>query len=334
MTKSAVQLDVLGILDSDAARSYRAQHLQISETMNAKREMLSISFVASNDAFSHQIHELLSRHAFASNHGGISVYIKAKSQQGRQGKDFVAKQSIQLKVFDSNSSHMVTQKVITVLGKSQASSAAAKHAAEQKIIKKLTNKSIYSVLILKDTEMFKKTVMASLFATALAGCSSMPGMESATVDRNEMSAALVKSCTELGSEYTPVSYAVDKVSKVMVSIQERQCAVFQDYRTLADKHADVAGFLKINADKSDEELLVAMNEFDEGKAENKKIRPQVEAYKAASDSIFDKNVELAKDIALEAAEIAIIASDNAAVNCARFCNGGFRQRTFFPIERV
>ncbi|WP_050937129.1 hypothetical protein [Vibrio harveyi] len=161
--------------------------------------------------------------------------------------------------------------------------------------------------------MFKKTVMASLFATALAGCSSMPGMESATVDRNEMSAALVKSCTELGSEYTPVSYAVDKVSKVMVSIQERQCAVFQDYRTLADKHADVAGFLKINADKSDEELLVAMNEFDEGKAENKKIRPQVEAYKAASDSIFDKNVELAKDIALEAAEIAIIASDNAAV---------------------
>ncbi|WP_230677357.1 hypothetical protein [Vibrio harveyi] len=147
MTKSAVQLDVLGILDSDAAQSYRAQHLQISETMNAKREMLSISFVASNDAFSHQIHELLSRHAFASNHGGISVYIKTKSQQGRQGKDFVAKQSIQLKVFDSNSSHMVTQKVITVLGKSQASSAAAKHAAEQKIIKKLTNKSIYSVLI-------------------------------------------------------------------------------------------------------------------------------------------------------------------------------------------
>nr|WP_158118673.1 hypothetical protein [Vibrio cidicii] len=161
--------------------------------------------------------------------------------------------------------------------------------------------------------MFKKTVMATLFATALAGCSSMSGMESATVDRNEKSAALVKSCSELGSEYTPVSYAVDKVSKVMVSIQERQCSVFQDYRTLAEKHADVAGFLKINADKSDEELLVAMNEFDEGKAENKKIRPQVEAYKAASDSIFDKNLELAKEIAVEAAEIALIASDNAAL---------------------
>lgn len=56
-----------------------------------------------------------------------------------------------------------------------------------------------------------------------------------------------------------------------------------------------------------------MNEFDEGKAENKKIRPQVEAYKAASDSIFDKNLELAKDIAVEAAEIALIASDNAAL---------------------
>lgn len=161
--------------------------------------------------------------------------------------------------------------------------------------------------------MFKKNVMATLFTVALAGCSSMPGIESATVDRNEMSAVLIKSCAELGSEYTPVSYAVDKVSKVMVSIQERQCSVFHDYRTLADKHADVAGFLKINADKSDEELLVAMNEFDQGKAEDKKIRPQVEAYKTASDSIFDKNLELAKNIALESAEIALIASENATV---------------------
>lgn len=99
----------------------------------------------------------------------------------------------------------------------------------------------------------------------------------------------------------------------MVSIQERQCSVFQDYRTLADKHADVAGFLAINADKSDEDLLVAMNAFDEGKPANKKIRPQVEAYKSASDSIFDKNVELAKDIAIETGKIAYIASQNATV---------------------
>jgi hypothetical protein len=98
----------------------------------------------------------------------------------------------------------------------------------------------------------------------------------------------------------------------MVSIQERQCAVFLDYRTLADKHADVAGFLAVNADKTDEELLVAMNEFDKDKPESKKIRPQVEAYKAASDSIFDQNLELAKDLTLQAGEIALIASNNAA----------------------
>ncbi|MDV6249674.1 hypothetical protein [Vibrio sp. EA2] len=161
--------------------------------------------------------------------------------------------------------------------------------------------------------MFKKTAVATLFVSVLAGCSSMPGMESATVDRNEMSTQLTKTCAELGTEYTPVSYAVDKVSKIMVSIQERQCAVFQDYRTLADKHADVAGFLAINSEKSDEELLIAMNAFDEGKPENKKIRPQVDAYKSASDSIFDKNVELATDIAMQTGEIAIIASQNATV---------------------
>ncbi|ANQ19928.1 hypothetical protein ACKVMY_05860 [Vibrio natriegens] len=161
--------------------------------------------------------------------------------------------------------------------------------------------------------MFKKTAVATLFVSVLAGCSSIPGMESATVDRNEMSTQLTKTCAELGSDYTPVSVAVDQVSKIMVSIQERQCSVFQDYRTLADKHADVAGFLAINADKSDEDLLVAMNAFDEGKPANKKIRPQVEAYKSASDSIFDKNVELAKDIAIETGKIAYIASQNATV---------------------
>ncbi|WP_226970913.1 hypothetical protein [Vibrio navarrensis] len=145
--RSAVQLDVLGVLDTATADLFRSQHLQISQAMNVQRDKISISFVASNDAFSHQIHELLSRDALASNHGGISVYIKTKFEQGRQGKDFFVKQSVQLKVFDSNSSHMVTQKIITVLGKSQASFAAAKHAAEQTIIKQLTNKSIYSVLI-------------------------------------------------------------------------------------------------------------------------------------------------------------------------------------------
>lgn len=161
--------------------------------------------------------------------------------------------------------------------------------------------------------MFKKTAVATLFVSVLAGCSSMPGMKSATVDRNEMSTQLTKTCAELGTEYTPVSIAVDQVSKIMVSIQERQCSVFQDYRTLADKHADVAGFLAINADKSDEELLIAMNEFDQGKPANKKIRPQVDAYNSASDSIFDKNVELAKDIAIESGKIAYIASQNATV---------------------
>lgn len=175
--------------------------------------------------------------------------------------------------------------------------------------------------------------MASLFISALAGCSSIPGTESATVDRNEMSNQLTQTCAELGTEYTPVSYAVDKVSQVMVSIQERQCAVFLDYRTLADKHADVAGFLAVNADKTDEELLVAMNEFDQDKEESKKIRPQVEAYKAASDSIFDQNVELAKDLTLQAAEIAIIASDNAAAIGVDAAKGGLTSLLAFASNQ-
>ncbi|MEI8597756.1 hypothetical protein P4S64_09295 [Vibrio sp. M60_M31a] len=182
--------------------------------------------------------------------------------------------------------------------------------------------------------MFKKTAVATLFVSVLAGCSSIPGMESATVDRNEMSTQLTKTCAELGSDYTPVSVAVDQVSKIMVSIQERQCSVFQDYRTLADKHADVAGFLAINADKSDEDLLVAMNAFDEGKPANKKIRPQVEAYKSASDSIFDKNVELAKDIAIETGKIAYIASQNATVLGQETALASLKERIVFCVKLI
>lgn len=159
--------------------------------------------------------------------------------------------------------------------------------------------------------MLKKTLVAGFVVSVLAGCSSIPGMSSATADRAELSKQLTQDCKEMGSDYTPVSYAVDKVSKVMVSIQERQCKVFGNYRTLAAKHGDVAGFLAVNAEMSDEELLAAMNKFDEGKPANKQIRPQVEAYKKASDSIFNENVKLAADIALQAAEIAIIASNNA-----------------------
>ncbi len=160
--------------------------------------------------------------------------------------------------------------------------------------------------------MLKKTILAGLVVSVLAGCSSIPGMESATIDREAVSKELTQNCKELGTEFTPVSFAVDKASKVMVSLQERQCSVFNDYRTLASKHGDVAGFLAVNADKSDEELRVAMNEFDEGKPANKKITPQVEAYKKASDEIFQKNLKLAADIALQAGELTYIASQHAS----------------------
>ncbi|MBB1464569.1 hypothetical protein H5300_14735 [Vibrio sp. SG41-7] len=169
--------------------------------------------------------------------------------------------------------------------------------------------------------MIKKTILAGLVVSVMAGCSSIPGMESATVDREALSKELTQKCQELGTEFTPVSFAVDKASKIMVSLQERQCSVFNDYRMLASKHGDVAGFLAVNADKSDEELRVAMSEFDEGKAADKKITPKVDAYNSASAGIFDKNVKLAAEIAVEVAELAIIASENATALAAESAGG-------------
>ncbi|CAM4451732.1 hypothetical protein [Vibrio agarivorans] len=161
--------------------------------------------------------------------------------------------------------------------------------------------------------MFKKTVLASLFVTALAGCSSISGEDAATLNRTEMNEKLTQTCEELGNSYTPVSVAVDTASEVMVSIQDRQCKVFQSYNVLASKHGDVAGFLAVNSGLTDEELLAAMEEFDADKPEDKKIAPQVNAYKTASDSIFDSNVELGLELAVQAAQISMIAADNATV---------------------
>ncbi|PML13629.1 hypothetical protein [Vibrio breoganii] len=160
--------------------------------------------------------------------------------------------------------------------------------------------------------MFKKTLIASLLASGLMGCATS-GEDIATLDRNQLSQELTQACDELGNEYTPVSVVVDTASEAMVSIQERQCSVFQSYRVLASEHADVAGFLEVNARATDEELIAAMTEFDADKAEEKKIAPRVAAYKSASESIFDSNVQLATDIAIQGAKIGFIVSENATV---------------------
>lgn len=156
--------------------------------------------------------------------------------------------------------------------------------------------------------MFKKTLLAGFMISVVAGCASIPGMESATVDRNQLSTELQKQCNTMGTEFTKFNYAVDKISTVMVALQERQCGVLGDYRVMASKHADVIGFLDANQDKSDEELNLAVDAFDA--KSTKKIRPLVEAYKSASDAIAEKNLALITDVGLQIAEVALLVTDH------------------------
>ncbi|NGN97860.1 hypothetical protein G5S52_09375 [Grimontia sp. S25] len=157
--------------------------------------------------------------------------------------------------------------------------------------------------------MFKKTLIAGLMMSALAGCQ-MTGEESAQLDRKAWSQELQTRCSEMTDTFTPAGYAVDKTSQAVLAVTERQCAVLDDYQTLSANYAEIIGFMEANADLNDQELKAAIDEYDADKAENKKIGPLIAKYEAATDSIFSENLKLAAEMGLLAVEIAIIAKDN------------------------
>jgi hypothetical protein len=141
------RLIVLAALGADGLGEYQAAQRDLELAMEQAGRRFSVSFTSSRDAFASQLQGLLSDTSLASTQGEITVYIKTSSQSGKKGPEFIAKQNVYFKVFDTASpSVVVSQKVMTELGMSSTSSAAAKRIAQQKIIKNLTNESIYSVL--------------------------------------------------------------------------------------------------------------------------------------------------------------------------------------------
>ncbi|WP_026972848.1 hypothetical protein [Aliagarivorans marinus] len=160
--------------------------------------------------------------------------------------------------------------------------------------------------------MTKNKLAIAVLASAFAfGCASTSTEEQANLDRETTKLQLVERCDEIDGHLAHVSYAIDKVSNMFKSTQERQCKVLDEYRVLASEYADVVGFLDVNAGLNDEELRLAIAEFDQDKPEEEHIGPKVAAYQAAGDHIFQANIELTAQIALDVAELGIVAANNA-----------------------
>lgn len=140
-------IKLLSALNSKKASELDHLYRRVQKQLASSARLFSVSFRASSDAFANQLQSLMSNSTVSSPQGAITVYIKTSSRKGRAGKDFVVQQNVQLKVFDATAPGvLVAQKLVTEQGKSSISLAAASDDAKQKLIKKLTNESIYSIL--------------------------------------------------------------------------------------------------------------------------------------------------------------------------------------------
>ncbi len=140
-------IKLLSSLNATKSAELEPLYRGVQKQLANSARLFSVSFRASSDAFANQLQSLLSNSAVSSPQGAITVYIKTSSRKGKSGDDFVVQQNVQLKVFDAAAPGVqVAQKLVTELGRSPVSLAAASDDARQSLIKKLTNDSIYSIL--------------------------------------------------------------------------------------------------------------------------------------------------------------------------------------------
>ncbi len=145
--RNEANIKLLSSLNSTKSSELDRAHHRVQKQLSSAARLFSVSFRASSGALAHQLQSLLSNSVVSSPQGTITVYIKTSSRKGRAGNDFVVQQNVQIKVFDAIAPGvLVAQKMVTELGKSSTSLAAASDDAKQKLIKKLTNEPIYSIL--------------------------------------------------------------------------------------------------------------------------------------------------------------------------------------------
>ncbi|MCL1137680.1 hypothetical protein [Shewanella pneumatophori] len=122
-------------------------HLSLERSLNKQIQSISVTIISSPDLFASTIKAKLAQSLIVSADAHITLYIKAKTQHGRQGQQFIAKQTLFLQLFEANKpSVTVSQKILTEIGLSPNSAESAKNAAQQKIINTINNKSIFTLL--------------------------------------------------------------------------------------------------------------------------------------------------------------------------------------------
>ncbi|WP_419148673.1 hypothetical protein [Pseudoalteromonas 'SMAR'] len=159
--------------------------------------------------------------------------------------------------------------------------------------------------------MKKSLISALVFAPLFAGCVSTSDTNtSANLDRNAAVAELTTRMDTLGYQHpVDVVPGINEFLNAAAIVLERQYKVIGQYRTQTDHYRDVQAFLYSHQNSTPEQLEAAIIEFDKGaQSKEQEIGYKIAAYNLANESIYEQNVELATDLAIEVAKSAYILS--------------------------
>ena len=147
LLKSEQALIILSSLDAGDIDLYQDKQSRLIRRVARYESGVSIAFRGAADRFSSEVKAALTASRVASAQGDITVYIKTATKKGKQGNQFVAKQTLILQIFEANNPGVVVaQKQLSAIAKSSTSADSAIDMARQNIIKTVTTHSIYSLL--------------------------------------------------------------------------------------------------------------------------------------------------------------------------------------------
>ena len=125
--------------------------------------------------------------------------------------------------------------------------------------------------------------------------------------RDERMSAITTDMDKVGFKRTKVSYLFDAFSDSVLSVYRNQYNLMKQHKSLLDNHKDVMSFLMANKGKDDEQLKLAIEDFDStADNEEQKIGPKIKEYENASDRIWKENAKLTLEIAAQAVELGVI----------------------------
>lgn len=147
LAQSKRHLTVLSSLNSEQFNSFAPTQRKLELQVEEKLQQIPVTFRSAPDAFSSKVRGTISNNSLSGPDGHVNVYIKGTHRSGKKGNQFIARQVVSFKVFEStNPSVVVNQIELSEIATSSTSASQAIYLAQQKIFETLSKESIFTLL--------------------------------------------------------------------------------------------------------------------------------------------------------------------------------------------